>query len=279
MTDNAHRRAARKRQKATGEPYTRARRKTDRRAAGSSAPPHWAAPLISPTDLARSALAALDRPLAAWAMDSDFYPDEFYLGRYDCDEERQLTPVEREITAVGDRVEWRIECVVKPQEESLPETVEAYQAGVVKVGGHFINPKCLDDYTTLAYEFAEAAGWIDPEEDPDSYYGTSDPEDDAESVLDVDPLGFSAAIEWASAGICVLQQSLPQPFQDCLPYAVLDNRSAHRLMYAYAILTSFRDRQQAERWFKALVFMNPDDNMGARFHLPDRPESSVGARS
>lgn len=280
MTGNAHRRAARQRQKATGESYTRARRKTDRRAAGSSAPPEWAAPLIPVTDLARSALAALDRPLAAWRMDSYFYPEEFYAGVHVLDDELDpLTSIEREITALGDRVEWRFECVFQPHEESLPETVEAYEAGVAKVGGRFINPKCLDDYTALAYGLAEAAGWIDPEEDPDSYYGTEDPDDDAESVLDVDPRGFSAALRWASAGIYVLQQSLPQPFLDCLPYAVLGNRPAHRLMYAYALLTALKDRKQAERWFKALVFMNPDDNMGARFHLPDRSESTGSAQA
>lgn len=282
MTGNAHRRAARQWQKATGESYTRARRQTDRTTTGSLAPPpQWAAPLIPPTDLARSALAALDRPLAAWRMDSYFYPDQFYAGIYVLDEELDppLTPIEREITALGDRVEWRIECVFQPHEESLPENVEAYESGVAKVGGRFINPKCLDDYTTLAYGFAEAAGWIDPEEDPDSYYGTSDPDDDAEPVLDVDPLGFSAALQWASAGIYVLQQSLPRPFLDCLPYAVIGNRPANRLTYAYAILTALKDRQQAERWFKALVFMNPEDNMGARFHLPNRSESTGTAQA
>jgi len=38
-------------------------------------------------------------------------------------------------------------------------------SGIVTVGDYRINPRCLDYYTTIAYQCAAAAGWVDPEED------------------------------------------------------------------------------------------------------------------
>lgn len=269
MTDNAHRRAARRRQKATGESYTRARRQTDRGTAqdqagpGDSARvPFWSAPWIPPTaDLARSALAALDRPLAAWPLGTEFDPDEFYNPA-----ENPMSPLERQIRHLGPRVEWRTELILQPDEESTQAEVALYEGRIVTVGGHRINPRCLDDYTAIAYQTAEAAGWVDPEEDD------GEAPSDRGAALDVDPAGFAAALDWAAAGICVLQESLPWPFMDCLPYAVIDNRPAHRLLYAHALLTEHSHPRRAARLFKAMVFMNPNDQMGARFHLRQSDE-------
>jgi hypothetical protein len=211
--------------------------------------PPWSIPWIAPTsDVARSALAALDRPLRAWSTGFYFDPDDFYSGA-----DRPLLPVERKVRAAGPRVEWRTECVHLPDEESSAAESAEYESRIVTVEGFRINPRCLDDYTTIAYQYASRAGWADPEDG-----GDDDP--DVESPV------FNTALEWAAAGVCVLQQSLPWPFMDCLPYAVIDNRPAHRILYAYASLLAGKHPRLAAKWFRSLVFINPPDNMGARFY-------------
>ena len=74
--------------------------------------------------------------------------------------------------------------------------------------------------------------------------------------------------------MCVLQQSLPWPFRDVLLYSELDNRPAHRILFAYADLLRRRDPEAAAVWFTALVYLNPNDNVGARFIAPDGPRDS-----
>ncbi|MGW4894750.1 hypothetical protein ACWEQL_21145 [Kitasatospora sp. NPDC004240] len=85
------------------------------------------------------------------------------------------------------------------------------------------------------------------------------------------PGELDAALEWARAGVCVLQQSLPWPFRDVLLYGELDNRPAHRILYCYADLLRRRDPKAAAPWFTALVHLDPNDNMGTRFTVPDGP--------
>lgn len=126
--------------------------------------------------------------------------------------------------------------------------VQTVTVGRYEIEGH--------QFARPVYELS-AAGWVDPEEDHDW----------EPAAGEVDPVRFATAIDWAAAGICVLQQSLPWPFMAVLPYAVADNRPAHRLLYAYALLTAHQHPRKAAKWFKAMYFMNPDDNMGARFHL------------
>ncbi|CAM5468224.1 hypothetical protein [Streptomyces avidinii] len=80
------------------------------------------------------------------------------------------------------------------------------------------------------------------------------------------------ALAWAAAGVCVLQQSLPQPFHDVLLYGDTDNRPAHRILFAYASLLKLKDPGAAGPWFTALVHLNPPDNVGARFFAPEGPQ-------
>ncbi|WP_329020304.1 hypothetical protein [Streptomyces sp. NBC_01601] len=87
-----------------------------------------------------------------------------------------------------------------------------------------------------------------------------------------------AALSWAAAGVCVLQQSLPYPFGDVLPYGEVDNRPAHRVVYAYATLLQLKHPRKAAAWFTAMVYFSPMDNMGARFHAPGGPSSSMPFR-
>ncbi|MFE3109729.1 hypothetical protein ACFXKJ_27150 [Kitasatospora indigofera] len=54
----------------------------------------------------------------------------------------------------------------------------------------------------------------------------------------------------------------------------LDNRPAHRILFAYAGLLRRRDPEAAAVWFTALVYLNPNDNVGARFIAPDGPRDS-----
>jgi hypothetical protein len=121
------------------------------------------------------------------------------------------------------------------------------------VAGRLIVPRCLDAYVMEAYVAA----------------GLGDGEDPAEA--DIDDEDLDEALAWAEAGVCVLQQSLPWPFTDCLPYSELDNRPTHRVLYAYASLLGRRHPRKAMPWFRAMVYLNPPDNMGARFTAPGGP--------
>ncbi len=113
----------------------------------------------------------------------------------------------------------------------------------------------LDTYATIAYEVAGLRQ-----------------EDDEDDQGDVPSRELGAALEWAHAGVCVLQQSLPWPFTDVLLYGELDNRPAHRILYCYADLLRRRAPKAAAVWFTALVYLNPNNNLGARFIAPGGPQ-------
>ncbi len=95
--------------------------------------------------------------------------------------------------------------------------------------------------------------------------------EDGADLIGGDP---DAALSWATAGMCVLQQSLPYPFRGVLLYGDLDNRSAHRLVFAYATLLRLKHPRKAAPWFTTMVYFNPMENMGARFLVPGGPGES-----
>ncbi|MEU1510190.1 hypothetical protein [Kitasatospora sp. NPDC005748] len=97
-------------------------------------------------------------------------------------------------------------------------------------------------------------------------------DEDEGDLGDVDPDALDVALEWARAGVCVPQQSLPWPSTDALLYSELDNRPTHRILYCYADLLRRRDPKASAAWFTALVYLNPKDNLGARFIAPDGPQ-------
>ncbi|OBK38608.1 hypothetical protein A5658_03555 [Mycobacterium sp. 1245111.1] len=216
--------------------------------------PKWAMPWVKPGALAQRVLAVLPAPLRACATGFTFDAEEFYATCYDEDEPpRRLSPAEKSIRGLGERMEWRIERVWALDDESTSEEIAAYEKGFTTVAGCGINPRCLDDYSVRAWEVLATIGYDD--DDPDWELGA-----DAES-LEV----HSAALEWAQAGVVVLQQSLPWPFVDVLPYSINDNRPAHRVLYAYASLLAMKSMRQAKPWFRAMLYMNPNDNLGISY--------------
>ena len=46
-------------------------------------------------------------------------------------------------------------------------------------------------------------------------------------------------------------------------------------MYAYASLLQFKHPRKARNWFRAMVFINPPDNMGVRYHLMPQSKSDA----
>ena len=102
------------------------------------------------------------------------------------------------------------------------------------IGDRRLHPRDLDAYTTIAHELADLA-------DQDDDFDPNDMETEAGLVR----RDLEAGLAWAAAGVCVLQQSLPYPFRDVLPYGEIDNRPAHQLVYAHANLLSLKDLRKA----------------------------------
>lgn len=235
-------------------PRTRFRDGVRTYAIGLDQPPPWVLPWLAPTgQITRAALAALDRPILAWEND-DFDAADFY-SQFPAEE---MNPLQRDVAALGERPTWRLERVWLPDEESTAAEAAAYDRQCREIDGVLLAPRCLDAYVTQAYQ---AAGLIESDDDP--------------VHADIDPEDLDLALEWAAAGVCVLQQSLPWPFQDMLLYAELDNRPAHRILYAYAALLARRHPRKAAPWWRAMVYLNPPDNLGARFHAPRSPRKAV----
>ncbi|MFE2729356.1 hypothetical protein [Kitasatospora sp. NPDC059327] len=214
-------------------------------------------PWLVPSGLAAEALAALDRPLLAWIQDpeySEFDSADFYAEHREAGD--KLSKLERRIAELPVRQSWRMERVWSPDEESSEAYDAAYEEASVTIGDRRLHPRDLDAYATIAFEVAGL--------DRDVEGGFDDDQGEVPGELD-------AALEWARAGVCVLQQSLPWPFTDVLLYTELDNRPAHRILFTYADLLRRRDPKAAAAWFTALVYLNPNDNIGARFIAPDGP--------
>lgn len=219
---------------------------------GMEQTPAWVMPWLSPGPVARQALAVLPYPLRACETGLYFDAEEAYSAWAEC---RRLKAVEKAIRDLGDRLEWRLERVSALDDESTPEEYAAYEASAKVVGGYLINPRCLDDYVLRAYALMESIGMH---------------EDNPDWKLDRDPettAVYQEALDWAQAGVVVLQQSLPWPFTGVLPGDVIDNRPAHRALFALATILDAKSRRKAKPWFTAMLYMNPDDNMGVRDFL------------
>lgn len=212
---------------------------------GLAQAPDWSMPWLPPTGrVTGAALAVLDRPLLAWEED-DFDAHEYYA-QFPANENSAL---ERRIAELGERPAWRMERLWIPDEETSEAEHAAYDAQCRDVAGVMLAPRCLDAYVQQAYDVAGLSGVAD------------DDVEIAEEDLD-------EALEWAAAGVCVLQLSLPWPFMDFLLYGQIDNRPAHRILCAYARLLARRHPRAAHPWWRAMVYLNPPDNLGARFFVP-----------
>ncbi|MEU2159103.1 hypothetical protein ABZ532_29540 [Streptomyces sp. NPDC019396] len=217
-------------------------------------------PWLAPSGVAAEALAKLDRPLMAWMQDPEFhmFDSAAHYAEYE-DDPGGLSQLERKIAKLPPRPEWAMERVWTPDEETDEKYDAAYEKGCVAIAGRSQHPRDLDAYTAIAYELADLADQ-DDEFDPN----------DVESPADLVRGDLEAGLAWASGGVCVLQP-LPYPFKDVLPYGELDNRPAHRVVYAYANLLQVKHPRKAVQWFTAMVYFNPMDNMGARFCAPGGP--------
>ncbi|MEV6421659.1 hypothetical protein [Streptomyces sp. NPDC051662] len=196
-------------------------------------------------EIAELVKAELDRPLAAAVGSTEhdlFDADSYY------DEERR-TPLEKKIAALAARPMWRMERVWLPDSETDPEETEAYDQACVEIDGRLLHLRCLDAYTELAYSTA----------------GLHEGEDFAQDGVPGDLL---EALDWAEAGVWLIQQSLPFPFRDVLQYGAIDNRPAIRMVFAYATLLRAKSPRKATPWFRALVYMDPEDRIGARYFVP-----------
>ena len=211
----------------------------------AKSPTEWALPWIPPTqEPAVSALAQLARPLAAWCTGQEFDGNAYY-SQFSAQE---MTSVERAVRRAGRRPEWRFEETELPDNESQ---ARQYDRDRRLIAGRWINPLCLDEFRFIV----------------DSIVGDSLADPDLELPDD----DFNDALAWAEAAVCVVQQSLPYPFIDCLPYGYLGNRPVHDCWFTYASLLSHRHPRKAARWFRGLVFANPTDNLGARFFTARAP--------
>lgn len=224
---------------------------------GMSGTPPWVMPWLAPGAVAQQALAAMPYPLRACETGITFDPgcfggwsdDAFLEGA----QKKRMRTVAKSIRDLGERLEWRFERVWALDEESRPEEVAAYEKSVKVICGLYLNPRCLDDYVMHTYRLMESIGMKD--DNPD-WELASDPHSIAV---------HAEALDWAQAAVVVLQQSLPWPFTGALPYSVTDNRPAHRALFAYALLLSMKSERKAKPWFRAMLYMNPDDNMGVRY--------------
>lgn len=219
---------------------------------GLNETPSATMPWLPPGPVAQQALAVLGHPLHACATGFYFDAEDCYA---DWAEERKLTRVEKAIRDLGDRLEWRFERVWSLDAESSDEEIAAYEKGTKTVANCRINPRCLDDYVLRANQLMESIGM--DEDNPDWELGS-----DSESVA-----VHREALEWAEAGVVVLQQSLPWPFFGVIPYSINDNRPVHRALFAYASILAAKHPRKAKPWFRAMLFMNPNDNLGVRYFL------------
>ncbi|GAB7065718.1 hypothetical protein H7J06_26265 [Mycobacterium hodleri] len=222
---------------------------------GMDRAPKWVMPWLAPGPIALQALSELGTPLHACQTGTYFDPDDLNAAEHYGEDRPKRSPLERAVHAAGPRLEWRLERVWALDEESSDEDVQAYEKASKAVAGRLIHPRCLDDYVYAAWHFAEIVD-IDSENNPD--------EDSPASRDVVSSPEFIQALEWAQAGVVVLQQSLPWPFTGVLPYSVNDNRPAHRALFAYARILYAQSPRKAKQWFRAMVYANPMDNMGAR---------------
>lgn len=203
----------------------------------------WAMPWIPPTDpLTREVMSKLGSPLTAVATGEVFDVPEYYsqFAR------REISTLERQVEAAGARPEWRLEEVALIDAEDSDEQKQAYEDACVTIDGYRIVPRSLDAYTMLAYQFAEFDGEADSP--------------GAKAMGDLD-----YALAWTRAGLSVLQQSLPYPFTGVLRYAYEDHRAAHRLLLAHALVLRQRHPRKAVAWLRAMVYLDPNDNLGARY--------------
>lgn len=85
---------------------------------------------------------------------------------------------------------------------------------------------------------------------------------------------FRASPHWAlcnyEVGVRIGELSLGDDFDGVLPWGLIDNRPFLRCMQGHGLCLWWLERwEEAERVFERMLWMNPSDNQGIRFLLPD----------
>ena len=85
---------------------------------------------------------------------------------------------------------------------------------------------------------------------------------------------FSTSPHWAlsqyEVGVRIGELSLGDDFDGVLAWGLIDNRPFLRCMQGYGLCLWRLERwEEAERVFERMLWMNPSDNQGVRFLLPD----------
>ena len=78
------------------------------------------------------------------------------------------------------------------------------------------------------------------------------------------------AISHYEVGLRIGELSLSADFEGVLPWGLIDNRPFLRCMHGYALCLWRSERwQEAEQVLERMLWLNPSDNQGNRFLLPD----------
>jgi hypothetical protein len=84
------------------------------------------------------------------------------------------------------------------------------------------------------------------------------------------------AVRYYDIGVRIGELSLGKDFPGVLPWACIDNRPFLRCLHGYGLcLWRFGRLRDAERVFTRMLWLNPTDNQGARFHLSDVKEGKA----
>ncbi len=79
-----------------------------------------------------------------------------------------------------------------------------------------------------------------------------------------------AAQRFYAAGVGIGELSLGDGFRDLLPWSLIDNRPFLRCLHGYGLsLWRLHMVEEARAVFARMLWLNPMDNQGARFHLAD----------
>ncbi|MFD8022149.1 hypothetical protein ACFV6G_17165 [Streptomyces lavendulae] len=184
-----------------------------------------------------------------------------YCSEY-ADEPGGLSPLEKKVAALPPRPEWTMERVWTPDEDSSEKHHTAYHKASVTIGGRLLHPRDPDSYAALAYEYA----------------GLDDEDADDDPELDEDDQGqprLTGDWRWLSHGRPPGSASCNSP---CLTPSAMSCATptpttppAHRVLFADAQLLRIKDPAKDAPWFTALVYLNPNEILGARFCAPGGP--------
>ncbi len=172
--------------------------------------------------------------------------------------EQELSPLYEEIVAAGARTQYEMEEVLPAdavelrwEEDPILEAVALAESGATPEAEDLLGDllsadlRCLAAHAHLGYVELRSR-W---------------------------PGGADRAERHFRAGVALGETALPQPvldFTDLLPWGLLDNRPFLRCLHGLGLSRWRRgDLATARRIFHRLVWLAPDDGLGARFTLED----------